>query len=58
MSGIDDDVSDVSGRMHDAISSLVRASAQNDLILDQLFERVVALEKAHVRREIEGEPGQ
>jgi len=52
---IETDGETVQRKMHDAISSLVRASAQNDQILDQLFAGVVALEQSAARRKLDGE---
>lgn len=52
---IEADSDQVQKRMHDAISSLVRASAQNDAILDQLFAGVVALERTAVARKLDDE---
>lgn len=59
MSSIETDGELIQRRMHDAISLLVQASAENDAILDRLFARVVDLERtaaaAALRRQADGE---
>lgn len=52
---IEADSDQVQKKMHDAISSLIRATAANDAILDQLFSRVVALERSAVARKLDDE---